>query len=79
MSTLACISQAARKPRAVFFPAVPKTLNEIGVPHNIVVDIMPKTTLLEGVTTLNRLADRMNVSAPVAGAVCGHLRKEKLR
>ena len=74
MSTLAFTSTAAQEAEGRFSPALPKSLEELGVPHNIVVDIMIKTTLLEGVTTLNRLADRMKISVPLAGAVftiCG--------
>ena len=77
MSTLAFTSTAAQEAEGRFFPALPKSLEELGVPHNIVVDIMIKTTLLEGVTTLNRLADRMKISVPLAGAVFSHLRKEQ--
>jgi GTPase SAR1 family protein len=77
MSTLAFTSPAAQEAGGRFSPAVPKTPEELGVPRNILVDIMVKTTLLEGVTTLNRLADRMKISVPLAGSVFAHLRKEQ--
>ena len=68
--------QSAGDPRR-FFPAAPQTPLELGVPYNILVDLMLKMTMLEGVTSVGRLSKIMKVGGPICDAVFQHLRKEK--
>jgi predicted ATPase with chaperone activity len=60
-----------------FFPAAPQAPLDLGVPYNILVDLMLKVTMLEGSTSLARLSQIMKVSAPISDAVFHHLRKEQ--
>ena len=52
-----------------FFPRAPKATLDLGVPHNILVDLMLKMTMLEGLTTLSRLSYAMKVPTPICDAV----------
>ena len=60
-----------------FFPRAPKATLDLGVPHNILVDLMLKMTMLEGLTTLSRLSYAMKVPTPICDAVFHHLRQEQ--
>ncbi len=60
-----------------FFPRAPEGALDLGVPHNILVDLMLKMTMLEGVTTLSRLSNTMKVSVPICDSTFHHLRHEQ--
>ncbi len=60
-----------------FFPKTPKSVVELGISQNILVDLMLKLTLLEGATTLARLSGFMKVSGSICDVVFHHLRKEQ--
>ncbi len=60
-----------------FLPRAPEATLDLGVPHNILVDLMLKMTMMEGNTTLSRLSYAMKVSTPICDAVFHHLRKEQ--
>ena len=60
-----------------FRPPLPKTLEELGINQNILVDLMLKMTLLEGQTNLNHLSATMKISIELCTAIFTHLRKEK--
>ena len=60
-----------------FFPRAPKSVVELGISQNILVDLMLKLTLLEGATTLGRLSGFMKVSSAICDVVFHHLRKEQ--
>ena len=60
-----------------FFPRAPKATLDLGVPHNILVDLMLKMTMLEGLTTLSRVSYAMKIATPICDAVFHHLRQEQ--
>src|SRR3970282_848641 len=60
-----------------FVPRPVDSVDQLGISQNILVDLMLKMTLLEGETTLSRVARHMKVGGAVAGAVFSHLRKEQ--
>jgi predicted ATPase with chaperone activity len=60
-----------------FFPKTPKSVVELGISQNILVDLMLKLTLLEGATTLARLSGFMKVTGAICDVVFHHLRKEQ--
>ena len=60
-----------------FFPRAPNATLDLGVPHNILVDLMLKMTMLEGVTTLSRLSSTMKIPVPICDATFHHLRHEQ--
>jgi predicted ATPase with chaperone activity len=76
------ISQTGAPPQSAgeaqgFFPAAPQAPLDLGVPYNILVDLMLKVAMLEGTTGLGRLSQIMKVSSPICDAVFHHLRKEQ--
>ena len=60
-----------------FRPPQPKTIEELGIDQNILIDLMLKMTLLEGQTNLNRLSANMKINIQLCSAIFTHLRKEK--
>ena len=78
MSTLAFTSPTIQETGdAQFRPPLPKTLEELGINQNILIDLMLKMTLLEGQSNLNRLSASMKISIQLASAIFAHLRKER--
>jgi predicted ATPase with chaperone activity len=61
-----------------YFPAEPRTHLDLDVPHNLLVDLMLKITMLEGVTSIARLGDIMKIDGRISDKVFQHLRKEQL-
>ena len=61
-----------------FRPRNPVTLLDAGLNQNMLVDLMLKLTLLDGVTTLGRLASQMKVSMTIMDQLFRHLRREQL-
>ena len=78
MGTLAFTSPTTQETGdAQFRPPLPKTLEELGINQNILIDLMLKMTLLEGQSNLNRLSASMKISIQLASAIFAHLRKEQ--
>jgi len=78
MGSLAFTSPTAQETGGgQFRPPLPKTLEELGINQNILVDLMLKMTLLEGQTNLNHLSATMKISIELCTAIFTHLRKEK--
>ena len=61
-----------------FRPRNPVTLLDAGLNQNMLVDLMLKLTLLDGVTTLGRLASQMKVSMTIMDQLFRHFRREQL-
>jgi hypothetical protein len=61
-----------------FRPRNPVTLQDAGLNQNMLVDLMLKLTLLDGVTTLGRLASQMKVSMIIMDQLFRHFRREQL-
>jgi len=81
MSTMAdfraSLPRAALRSRSRFWPRTPQTIDGLGISQNILVDLMLKLTMLEGRTTLNRLANQMKVAVPICNQIFTHLRQEQ--
>lgn len=60
-----------------FFPRAPKSVEELGVSHNTVVNLILKLIMLEGETSLGRISERIRVEATVIGEIFQYLRKEQ--
>ena len=70
MGTLAFTSPTTQETGdAQFRPPLPKTLEELGINQNILIDLMLKMTLLEGQSNLNRLSASMKISIQLASAI----------
>jgi len=65
-------------PQQGFCPRNPITLQDAGLNQNMLVDLMLKLTLLEGATTLGRLAFQMKVSMVILDQLFKYFRREQL-
>ncbi len=61
-----------------FRPRNPVTLQDAGLNQNMLIDLMLKLSLLDGVTTLGRLASQMKVSMNIMDQLFRHFRREQL-
>ena len=60
-----------------FVPPPPQSVEELGIPPGILVDLMLKFTLMEGTTTVSRLSRQIKVSPSICTSIFNHLRKEQ--
>jgi predicted ATPase with chaperone activity len=64
--------------RSCFSPAIPQTIEELGIPQSIVMDLMCRRLLLEGQSTLAILSDKLKVSVAIIDIVFRHMRQQQL-
>src|SRR4051812_16042112 len=64
--------------RPSFAPAVPKTLEELGISQGLVLDLMLRRLLLEGYSTLELLGAKLKLSMGVLSGVFTHMRQQHL-
>lgn len=64
--------------RASFAPAVPQTIEELGISQTLMLDLMLRRLLLEGSSTLQTLAGKLRVSIPVVDQVFRYMRQQQL-
>lgn len=63
--------------RPTFAPAMPQTLDDLGISHSLVMDLMLRRLLLEGSCTLGSLSTKLKLSIPVVDIVFRHLRQQQ--
>ncbi|MCL5745162.1 MAG: AAA family ATPase, partial [Acidobacteria bacterium] len=71
---MATIAQYSR----TFSPPPPQTIEELGVPQALVMDLMLRRLLLEGNSTLALLGQKLRVSNAVLETVFRHMRHQQL-
>src|SRR3954466_13978235 len=59
-------------------PAVPKTLEELGISKGLVLDLMLRRLLLEGYSTLELLSSKLKLSMGVLSTVFTHMRQQHM-
>jgi len=64
--------------RPAFAPAIPQTVEQLGIPQSLVIDLMLRRALLEGFTTLQSLSNALRISVPVANAIFQQMRQQQL-
>jgi hypothetical protein len=65
--------------QAPFFrPPVPQTVEDLGIPHALVVDLVLRRMLLEGASSLTGLSRSLKVSVAIIEAIFRHLRQQQL-
>lgn len=64
--------------RPAFVPAIPQTIDQLGIPQSLVIDLMLRRSLLEGFTTLSSLAGSLRISVPVANLIFQQMRQQQL-
>ena len=60
-----------------YFPPYPDTPEDLGIPQNVLINLMLKMVLIEGETTLSRLSSRLKLHPTVCTTLFEHLRKEQ--
>jgi len=60
-----------------YFPPYPDTPEDLGIPQNVLINLMLKMVLIEGETTLSRLSSRLKLHPAVCTTLFEHLRKEQ--
>jgi hypothetical protein len=64
--------------RPGFLPRPPQTIETLGVPHSMVIDLVLRRLLLEGFSTLASLGSALRLSFPIVDNVFRHLRQQQL-
>src|SRR6266436_2154584 len=61
-----------------FSPPIPQTFEALGIPQNLVMDLMVRRLLLEGFTTLANLSRSLRLAQPILNNVFQHMRQQQL-
>jgi hypothetical protein len=61
-----------------FSPALPQNYEQLGVSNSLVLDLMLRRMLLEGFSTLQRIAGQLKLSLPIIDATFRHMRSQQL-
>jgi hypothetical protein len=64
--------------RPAFAPPIPQSVEELGIPHSLLVDLVMRRSLLEGGSTLQSLSNALRVPVPVINTIFQHLRTQHL-
>jgi hypothetical protein len=64
--------------RPNFAPKIPQTLEELGISHALVLDLMLRRLLLEGYCTLESLSKKLKLSVGVLSGVFTHMRQQQM-
>lgn len=64
--------------RSRFSPAIPQTLEDLGIPQSLVMDLMCRRLLLEGQSTLGILSSKLKISVAILNTVFQHMRSQQL-
>lgn len=64
--------------RANFTPAIPQTIEELGINHNLMLDLVLRRLMLEGSSTLTALAGKLRVSIPVVDSMFRYMRSQQM-
>ena len=64
--------------RSRFAPAPPQTIEELGIPQALVMDLMCRRLLLEGQSTLALLSQKLKISVAIINVVFTHMRQQQL-
>ena len=64
--------------RSAFSPPVPQTFEQLGIPESLVLDLVLRRMLLEGISNLHRLSKSLRLSVPIVDTVFRHMRQQQL-
>lgn len=64
--------------RSAFNPPVPQNFEQLGIPESLVLDLVLRRMLLEGISNLHRLAKNLRLSVPIIDTVFRHMRSQQL-
>lgn len=66
------------KPKLAFAPPVPQTYEELGISQSLVLDLMLRRLLLDGLSNLARLSKSLRLSLPIVDQCFRHMRQQQL-
>jgi hypothetical protein len=61
-----------------FTPKVPQTIDDLGIPQTLVVDLVLRRLLLEGISNLQTLSQKLRLSVSILNGVFQHMRQQQL-
>jgi hypothetical protein len=64
--------------KPAFAPSIPQTVEQLGIPQSLVMDLMVRRALLEGQSTLASLSTALRLSVPVINTVFQQMRQQQL-
>ena len=64
--------------RTSFHPPIPQTFGDLGIPENLVLDLVLRRMLIEGFCSLATLSQSLRVSVPVVDTIFKHMRQQQL-
>src|SRR5258708_10461370 len=59
-------------------PSVPQTFENLGISQSLVLDLLLRSLLLEGFSTLQQLSQTLKVAMPILNIVFQHMRSQQL-
>src|SRR5258708_30122923 len=59
-------------------PSVPQTFENLGISQSLVLDLLLRSLLLEGFSTLQQLSQTLKVAMPILNIVFQHMRGQQL-
>src|SRR4030081_3120622 len=77
-SSRCLVLMATTTMRPNFAPKIPQTLEELGISHALVLDLMLRRLLLEGFCTLESLSKKLKLSVGVLSGVFTHMRQQQM-
>jgi hypothetical protein len=64
--------------RTSFRPSIPQNFQQLGIPENLMLDLVLRRMLIEGFTSLAALSRSLRVSIPIVDAIFKHMRQQQL-
>jgi predicted ATPase with chaperone activity len=70
--------QTAPPVRSSFQPPIPQTFEQLGIPETLVLDLVLRRMLLEGISNLQRLSASLRLAVPIIDSAFRHMRQQQL-
>lgn len=61
-----------------FAPKAPQTIEELGISESLVMDLVLRRSMMEGVGSLQTLSRRLRLSSPIVNVIFQHMRQQQL-
>jgi len=64
--------------RTSFHPSIPQSIKDLGIPENLLLDLILRRMLIDGFSSLASLAESLRISVPVVDTIFKHMRQQQL-
>ena len=64
--------------RTSFHPPIPQNFKDLGIPENLLLDLILRRMLIEGYCSLESLSRALRVSIPIVDTIFKHMRQQQL-